>query len=125
MKPQTSDFEPKPELSGTKAESARDAAAEALILSVLGREPVFPIPDDFAQRVSRHVFAQPKLPQRRWTGWGPKLAIASTGLLMAGMFALAPHVTPSLNNVAFDGELLLLAELSGLLLFARDLLGRE
>lgn len=111
---------PHPEPSG-EADSSIDEA----VLRVLSRQPDIVIPEDFASRVSRHVLRHPLPPRNRWAGWGPKLAIASAGLLTAAMFALAPHAAPSLTNLAFDGELVLLAELSGLLLFSRHLLVRD
>ncbi len=102
-----------------------DPLVEAAITRALGRKPAPIVPENFAANVARLALAQP-LPRRsRWLGWGPRLAAASAGLLTLGMFALAPHAAPSLRDVAFDGELLLLAELSCLLLFSHRLLNGE
>lgn len=104
---------------------ASEAATDDAITRALSRKPAFAITEDFAARTAAFVIAQPQPETRRWLGWGPRLALGSGALLTAGMFALAPHAVPSFSNVPFDGELLLLAELSGLLLFSHRLLSRD
>lgn len=104
---------------------AFNPALEAAITRALSRQPSIAIPGDFASRLAQKAQAQPQRSARRWFGWGPRLAIGSGVLLTAGMFALAPHAAPSLSNTAFDVELVLLAELSALLLFAQRLLSRD
>ena len=91
----------------------------------LSEKPEVVIPHDFAVRVQQYVFAQPKLRRPRLPGWGARLMVASAGVLMVAKFALAPHAVPSLTNAAFDGELMSLAELGGVLLFSSYLLVRE
>jgi hypothetical protein len=117
--------------SNSKASTtpASDPALEAAILRALSRlpssTPEIPIAPDFAGRVAQRAVAQTASPSLRWLGWGPRLLLGSTALLTAGMFALAPHASPSLSNIAFDGELLLLAELGGLLIFSQTLFTRD
>ncbi len=114
--------------------------AEALAVA-LGRAPAVAIPEDFAARVARRAveggLPRAIAPNRRSAiapqllrtaprlGWGTRLAMASGGLLMLGMFALAPQATPSLSNLRFDAELVMFIELSGLLLFSRRLLAHS
>lgn len=107
------------------SEAVSDPLAEAAIARALSRKPSPFVPDHFAGNVTRLALAQPQPRPSRWLGWGPRLAAASAGLLTLGMFALAPHAAPSLHDVAFDGQLILLAELSCLLLFSHRLLSGE
>lgn len=98
---------------------------DALIARALSRTPRVSIPAGFAAAVTRRALAQP-LPEASFlSGWGPRLALASGTLLTAAMFALAPHAAPTITSVPFDAELILLAELSTLLLFANRLLIRD
>ena len=98
------------------------SAMEELVTRHLSQPPAVVVPPDFAARVAEAVASGPRPSARRWLGWGPRLALASGALLMLAMFVLAPHTTASLSNVPFDAELVLMAELSGLALFARRLL---
>ncbi len=76
----------------------------------LRREPV--IPAGFATRVMQSLPAQkPVIPQLQV---GRTIGIVAAAILMAGMFALAPHATPNFTSLTFDVELLLLAELGAL-----------
>jgi len=76
----------------------------------LRRDPV--IPADFAARVMQSLPMQkPATPQLQV---GRTIGIAAAAVLMAGMFALAPHATPNFTSLTFDVELLLLAELGAL-----------
>lgn len=106
-------------------ETAVDHALDAAIGQALDRQPAPRIPVDFAARVAQRVAAEPAPRRARWVGWGPRLTVGSAALLTAGMFALAPHAAPSLHNLAFDAELVLLTELSVLLLFSHRLLFRD
>ena len=100
-------------------------AVEEAILNVLAGKPVVHVPEDFAGQVTRRALAQPQPSRSLWMGWGAKLTVGSAALLTVGMFALAPHAAPTLGNVPFYGELILLGELGGLLLFSRRLLGHD
>ena len=105
--------------------TASDSALDAAIAQSLSRKPAVIVPDTFAARVATLALAQPPNRRSRWLGWGPRLVFGSAAVLTAGMFALAPHATPSLNNIPFDGELVLLAELGALLLFSHRLLSPD
>ncbi len=113
-----------PDLHPT-ADPGSEPTVDAAIARALGRKPAIAVPDSFASQVTQRAFAQAPTRRLQWIGWGPRLALGSAAVLTAGMFALAPRASPSLSSVAFDGELLLLAELSGLLLFSHRLLSRD
>lgn len=85
--------------------------AEASVLRVLQTQPTVQIPADFAARVTALAVAQ--TPRRRspWADLGPRIAIVSSAVLTATLFAFAPHAVPSLRDLHFDLEMLLLAEL--------------
>lgn len=100
-------------------------ALEALIAHALSQAPSPSIPATFAATVARRATAQPLAQTPLLSGWGPRLALLSIALLTVAMFALAPHATPSLSSLSFDAELLLLAELGILLLFANHLLRHD
>lgn len=98
---------------------------DALITRALSRAPEVRIPDNFATVTAQRALAQPLGRRSPWLGWGPGLAMGSFGLLTAGMFAFAPHATPSLSNLRFDAELVALLELWGLLLFSHRLFSQD
>lgn len=98
---------------------------DAAVSRALSRVPPVAIPPDFATRVACRAAAQPGSLPSRLDGWGPRLVLASGAFLTAAMFALAPHAAPTLSSVRFDAELVLFAELSGLLLFAPRLFVRD
>ncbi len=100
-------------------------ALDARIARALAQPPRVSIPASFAASVAARATAQPLSRPALFTGWGPRLALFSGALLTAAMFALAPHATPTLTSLPFDAELLLLAELSTLLLFANRILLRD
>ena len=76
----------------------------------LRRDPV--IPAGFAARVMQSLPAQKPVTPRLQVG--RTIGIIAAAVLMAGMFALAPHATPNFTSLTFDVELLLLAELGAL-----------
>ena len=98
---------------------------EKTIEDLLARQPLATVPPGFATRVAHLAAREPLPPSSLWLGWGPRLALASGAVLTIAMFAVAPHTVPSLTNLRFDAELVLLAELSGLALFAQRLLPRS
>lgn len=100
------------------------AALDRALEAGLAATPSFTVPPDFAARVARLAVAQPVPARAPWLGWGPRLALGSGVLLTVALFVLAPHTAPSLSNVSFDAELVLLAELSALVLFAHRLVPR-
>lgn len=84
---------------------------EAMITRALDRKPEVRIPVDFAARVRAALPAQPKVQARRSVGQGVA-AVAAVGLVLA-LCWLAPHARPSVENVAFDLEMVLVVELAG------------
>jgi ferric-dicitrate binding protein FerR (iron transport regulator) len=92
-------------------ETNDDAAFEAAITRALEQQPSVAIPAEFAARVRASLPAQPKVRARRSVGRIAATA-AAAGLVVA-LWWLAPHVRPSFASMAFDMELLLLAELAG------------
>ena len=76
----------------------------------LRRDPV--IPAGFTARVMQSLPAQKPATPRLQVG--RTIGIIAAAVLMAGMFALAPHATPNFTSLTFDVELLLLAELGAL-----------
>lgn len=113
------------ERENDRALTSSDPHLEALINRALSAPPEIHIPDNFAAVTARRALAQAPVPRSVWMGWGPRLALGSGALLTAAMFALAPHAAPSLSNMRFDTELLLLAELCALLLFSHQLFLRD
>jgi hypothetical protein len=88
---------------------------EQRIERALQRQPQVLVPAEFAAGVAR------ALPVRSATrGWGAgrvwsvgKMAAGVAAVVLAGaLFALAPHAVPSFSSLAFDVELLVLAELA-------------
>ena len=76
----------------------------------LRRDPV--IPAGFTARVMQSLPAHK--PIRTRSQVGRTVGLVAAAILMAGMFALAPHATPNFSSLTFDVELLLLAELGAL-----------
>ena len=85
---------------------------EAAITRALELRPEPVIPQDFAARVMQSLPAQ--RPIRTRVPVGRIIDLVSAAALTAGLFALAPHATPSFTSLTFDVELLLLAELGAL-----------
>lgn len=84
---------------------------EARLTRALERRPRVAIPENFAARVASSL--PPHRPRRRIVPVR-KLALGAAALASAlAMFAVAPHAAPSFTNLAFDVELMLLAELFG------------
>ena len=88
-----------------------DLALETAITRALERAPEVMVPGDFAARVRAALPAQPKVRARRSVGRIAGTA-AAAGLIV-GLCWLAPHARPSFESVAFDMEMLMLAELAG------------
>ena len=88
-----------------------DVALEAAITRALERHPEVVVPGDFAVRVRASLPARPKVRVRRSVGRMAGTA-AAAGLIV-GLCWLAPHARPSFESIAFDMEMLMLAELAG------------
>jgi hypothetical protein len=93
------------------AEETKDDALETAITRALEQQPNVAIPADFAARVRASLPVQPKVGRRRSVGRIAATA-AAAGLVVA-LCWLAPHARPSFESVAFDMEMLMLAELAG------------
>ena len=92
-----------------------DQQIDQQIVRALEQPPQVSVPEGFAARVAqglparsvrRGLFAVPP------GSAGKTAALAAAGLLAAALFVLAPHAGTSLSSVAFDVELLVLAELA-------------
>ena len=91
---------------------SENEALEQRIERALERRPQVAVPAVFAARVAR------MLPVQR--GWGVgvarsagKMAAGVAAVLLAGaLFVMAPHALPSFSSLAFDVELVVLAELA-------------
>ncbi len=116
--------EPNASLPGSEPTTAQ-ADFEERVLALLSGAPEVTIPPGFAASVARRACAQPATRPAVWMGWGPCMAVVSGVLMTAGLFAVAPHAAPSWHNGWFDAQIVLLAELSGLLLFAQRLLASD
>ena len=89
-----------------------DVELEAAITRVLERQPKVLVPGGFAARVRASLPAQPRVRRQRSMG---RIAGAAAGAgLIVGLCWLAPHARPSFESVAFDMEMLMLAELAGI-----------
>ena len=85
---------------------------EAAITRALELRPDPVIPADFATRVMQSLpMQQPVIPRLQVSR---TIGLIAAAVLTAGLFAVAPHTTASFTSLAFDLELLLLAELGAL-----------
>ena len=85
---------------------------DAAIDHVLEQKREVAVPAAFAGRVMRSL-----PPRRRRAARKPVarfVALFSVLVLLVTMFALAPQARPNLTNFAFDMELLMLLQLSGI-----------
>jgi len=81
----------------------------------LQRQPHVVVPAEFAARVAQSLPTRPAS-----LGWGVgrawsagKIAAGIAAVVLAGsLFVLAPHAVPSFSSLAFDVELVVLAELA-------------
>ncbi len=92
-------------------------AIEQQIDRALERQPPVEVPEGFAARVAQSMPAR-AVRRGRWAvapgSAGKTAALAAAGLLAVALFVLAPHAGASFSSVAFDVELLVLAELAAL-----------
>lgn len=88
------------------------AADDARITAALERKLEPQIPADFAAKIAARAAAQPQLRRRHVPRFGSAIALVSLLLAVVALFVLAPHATPSVHNLSFDAELVLLAELA-------------
>lgn len=88
-------------------------ALDAAIVLSLEQAPAVEIPADFAARVRAALPAQ--APRRRRSSAGRITGIVMASASLVAIFALATRIQPSLNSIAFDMEMLLIAELAVML----------
>lgn len=93
-------------------EESSEAGLEASLLRALECPADVNVPPGFAARVNAALPA----PRRAQAPLqlGRKTAMASVVVLSIAMFALAPHSAPTFGNLAFDTELLVIAQLAGI-----------
>jgi hypothetical protein len=89
-----------------------DKQMEVAITRALEQQPKVAVPADFAARVRNSLPPQPR--RRAERPVGRTVAMIGGLVTLAAMFAVAPHVAPNFTSVAFDLELVLLAELGGI-----------
>ncbi len=88
-----------------------DALLEAAITRALEEPPRVLVPVDFAERVRTRLPARARVRARRSVG--RIVAAATAAGLVVALYWLAPYVRPSFGSVAFDVEMMMLAELAG------------
>jgi hypothetical protein len=85
---------------------------EAMLTRGLESAPAVDVPVDFAARVRAAL--PPVQTRRASTNLGRKTALGALVVLSLSLFALAPHAAPTFGSVAFDVELLVIAQLGGI-----------
>jgi hypothetical protein len=85
---------------------------EAAMTRALEQPPTVAIPQGFAARVARSLPAAPVA--RRPVYAGRTVASIAAVVLLVAVFVVAPHSQPSFANVAFDLEILLIAQVGGI-----------
>jgi len=86
---------------------------EQRLTQALEQQPDVMIPAEFAARMRAALPAQTQLRARGPVRVGRTVAMVSGAVLLAAMCWLAPHSSASFRSAAFDMELVLLAELAG------------
>jgi hypothetical protein len=85
---------------------------EASLIGALERRSAPAAPMDFAARVVAAL--PPPLPARKPMQVGRTVGLVAATVLGVALFALAPHATPTFGNMAFDFELVVIAQLGGI-----------
>jgi len=94
------------------SDDMQDETFEARVTKALERRVEVPVPADFAARVRASL--PPVRKRRPSMALGRKTALVGLVVLSLSLFALAPHAAPTFGNMAFDLELLVIAELGGI-----------
>jgi hypothetical protein len=92
---------------------------EQRLTKALEQQPLVVVPEDFAARVRAALPEQRPVRMRSRVRVSRVAAVVSGAVLLAAMCWLAPHSTVSFSSAAFDMELVLLAELVGVLMVVR------
>lgn len=82
------------------------------ITTALEQQPRVNIPTDFAARVRASLPPAPA--PRKHLQAGRSIAVAAAAILTIAVFVVAPHAAPNFTSLAFDLELLMLAELGAI-----------
>jgi hypothetical protein len=85
---------------------------DASVIRALERRSVPVVPPDFAARIAAAL--PPPKPDRKKMQVGRTVGLAAAGVLGVALFALAPHAAPTFGNMAFDFELVVIAQLAGI-----------
>jgi hypothetical protein len=85
---------------------------EASLIGALERRPKPVVPMDFAARVVGAL--PPAKPAQKPMRVGRTVGLVAAGVLGVALVALAPHATPKFGNMAFDFELVVIAQLAGI-----------
>lgn len=88
------------------------AAAQGLVAAALEHKPDVKPPADFARRVALLAAAQPQARRYRVPSYARSAALVATVLVAVALFALAPRSAASFGDLAFDLELVILAQLA-------------
>jgi hypothetical protein len=85
---------------------------DTAMIRALEQPPAVVIPADFAARVARSL--PPVAAARRPVYAGRTVASIAAVVLLVALFVVAPHSQPSFANVAFDLEILLIAQVGAI-----------
>ena len=91
---------------------SQDDNFDAVVTRAIERRPEVTVPMNFAARVAAAL--PPAMPRRQPMQVGRTVALVSAGALAIAMFALAPHAAPTFASLAFDFELVVIAQLAGI-----------
>jgi hypothetical protein len=91
---------------------SQDDDLDPMMTRALERRPEASVPVNFAARVAAAL--PPARPRRKPMQVGRGAAFAAAGVLAVAMCLLAPHAAPTFGNLAFDFELVVIAQLGGI-----------
>ena len=91
------------------SETREQAVLEAAIARALERRPQAMPPEGFVARLAGSLPVG-SVRRRTWSA-GKAIAWVAAVALAVALFVVAPHAGPSFSNLAFDVELMVLAEL--------------
>jgi hypothetical protein len=91
-----------------------NAMLDISIDHVLAQQPPVAIPANFAARVAAQAAALPQRKPARQARYGRIAVFAAASLLLVALFALAPFAGSSPTSAGFLAEMVVLAQLGGL-----------
>jgi hypothetical protein len=98
--------------SAVKGVATEVRATEERITRALEHQPLVCVPDGFAAKVRAALPTRRAVPARRSVA--NIAAFTGAVVLMLALCWIAPHARPSVESLAFDLEMLLMAELVGI-----------